>query len=123
MTVVNSPVSPVIDDLSEERASLSPRDAEARCEVHVTEAVDLLDTGTARVARVDDSTDEVLVDERANRAVLLSFKVLEMTESQVGDFRHHDRTPLKKRLDGVRMVPGAIARWGSYLAPGTVLMP
>ncbi|WP_308312799.1 hypothetical protein [Streptomyces sp. ISL-1] len=110
-----------MDDLWERRAELSPSDQEARR--HVAEAVDLLDTGIARVARVDDSNGEVVVDERAKRAVLLSFKVLEMTESTGGDFRHYDRTPLKKRLDGVRMVPGAIARWGSYLAPGTVLMP
>lgn len=46
-----------------------------------------------------------------------------MVRSQVGDFHHHDRIPLKTRLDGVRVVPGAIARWGSYLAPGVVLMP
>jgi 2,3,4,5-tetrahydropyridine-2,6-dicarboxylate N-succinyltransferase len=44
-------------------------------------------------------------------------------QSQVGDFRQHDRVPLKTRLDGVRVVPGAIARWGAYIAPGTVLMP
>jgi 2,3,4,5-tetrahydropyridine-2-carboxylate N-succinyltransferase len=121
MTHANSPISPVIDDLWERRTELSPRDQGARH--HVVEAVDLLDTGTARVAHVDANTDEVVVDERAKRAVLLSFKVLEMTESQVGEFRYRDRTPLKKRLGGVRMVPGAIARWGSYLAPGTVLMP
>jgi 2,3,4,5-tetrahydropyridine-2-carboxylate N-succinyltransferase len=41
----------------------------------------------------------------------------------VGDFHYHDRIPLKTRLEGVRVVPGAIARWGSYLAPGVVLMP
>jgi 2,3,4,5-tetrahydropyridine-2-carboxylate N-succinyltransferase len=41
----------------------------------------------------------------------------------VGDFHHHDRIPLKTRLDGIRIVPGAIARWGSYIAPGVVLMP
>ncbi|CAM5710481.1 2,3,4,5-tetrahydropyridine-2,6-dicarboxylate N-succinyltransferase [Streptomyces griseorubiginosus] len=121
MAHANSPISPVIDDLWERRTELSPRDQEARH--HVVEAVDLLDTGAARVAHVDANTDEVVVDERAKRAVLLSFKLLEMTESQVGEFRYHDRTPLKQTLGGVRMVPGAIARWGSYLAPGTVLMP
>jgi 2,3,4,5-tetrahydropyridine-2-carboxylate N-succinyltransferase len=46
-----------------------------------------------------------------------------MVRSQVGDFRYHDRVPLKTRLDGVRVVPGAIARWGAYIAPGAVLMP
>src|SRR3954471_9007145 len=86
-------------------------------------AVDLLDEGKARVATVDPATDEVIVDERAKRAILLAFKLLPMDRSQVGGFRYHDRIPLKTRLDGVRVVPGAIARWGSYLAPGVVLMP
>jgi 2,3,4,5-tetrahydropyridine-2-carboxylate N-succinyltransferase len=43
--------------------------------------------------------------------------------SQVGEFRYHDRVPLTSRLDGVRVVPGAIVRWGAYVAPGAVLMP
>ena len=64
-----------------------------------------------------------MVDERAKRAILLSFKVLPMAESAAGDFHYHDRVPLKTTYDGVRVVPGAIARWGSYLAPGVVLMP
>ncbi len=116
-----SPISSVIDELWERRAELSPQDADARKEI--VAAVDLIDAGTARVATVDEATDEVLVDERAKRAILLSFKVLEMTRALVGDFNYHDRIPLKTRLDGVRVVPGAIARWGSYLAPGVVLMP
>lgn len=116
-----SPLAPVVDELWERRAELTPADADAR--KLVVEAVDLLDTGVARVAWVDPDTDEVLVDERAKRAILLTFKLLEMTESSVGDFYHHDRMPLKKTFDGVRVVPGAIARWGSYFAPGVVLMP
>jgi 2,3,4,5-tetrahydropyridine-2-carboxylate N-succinyltransferase len=108
-----------IDGLWERRAELSPHDAEARGVV--VGAIDLLDKGTARVARLVDG--EVVVDERARRAILLGFKVLGMARSQVGDFQHHDRVPLKTTLDGVRVVPGAIARWGSYLAPGVVLMP
>ncbi|WP_336208099.1 2,3,4,5-tetrahydropyridine-2,6-dicarboxylate N-succinyltransferase [Nonomuraea sp. LPB2021202275-12-8] len=114
-----SPMPAVIDALWERRAELSPLDAEARNAV--VAAVDLLDRGKARVARL--SGGEVVVDERAKRAILLSFKVLGMARSQVGDFQHHDRVPLKNTFDGVRVVPGAIARWGSYLAPGVVLMP
>ncbi|MBX6769666.1 MAG: 2,3,4,5-tetrahydropyridine-2,6-dicarboxylate N-succinyltransferase [Actinomadura rubrobrunea] len=116
-----SPIPGVIDELWERRAELSPEDSEARAAI--VEAVDLIDTGRARVAQVDPESDEVVVDERAKRAILLSFKVLGMVRSQVGDFQYHDRIPLKSRLDGVRVVPGAIARWGSYLAPGVVLMP
>ena len=116
-----SPLSPQIDELWERRAELSPADADARDVVIA--AVDQLDTGAARVAFVDPATDTVVVDERAKRAILLSFRVLDMARSQVGDFQHHDRVPLKKNFEGVRVVPGAIARWGSYLAPGVVLMP
>ena len=121
MSDPKSPLPAIIDELWERRAELSPEDSAARAEV--VAAVDQIDAGEARAAFVDAETDEVVVDERAKRAILLAFKVLPMAQSQVGDFRHHDRVPLKTRLDGVRVVPGAIARWGAYIAPGTVLMP
>ena len=121
MSDFKSPLPAAIDELWERRAELTPEDAAARAEI-VT-AVDQIDAGTARVAVVDAGTDEVVVDERAKRAILLAFKVLPMERSQAGDFRYHDRVPLKTRLDGVRVVPGAIARWGAYIAPGAVLMP
>ncbi|GAA0950003.1 2,3,4,5-tetrahydropyridine-2,6-dicarboxylate N-succinyltransferase [Nonomuraea longicatena] len=114
-----SPLPQAVDELWERRAELSPTDAEARAVV--VAAVDLLDSGRARVARLVDG--EVVTDPRAMRAILLGFKLLGMARSQVGDFQHHDRIPLKTTFEGVRVVPGAIARWGSYVAPGAVLMP
>ena len=121
MSELTSPLAPAIDDLWEQRAELTPGNSAARAEV--VAAVDEIDAGRARVAFVDARTDEVVVDERAKRAILLAFRLLPMVQSQVGDFRQHDRVPLKTRLDGVRVVPGAIARWGAYIAPGAVLMP
>ena len=121
MTDVRSPLDPVVDELWERRAELSTGDDDAR--KAVVDAIDQLDAGTARVAWVDSETDAVVVDERAKRAILLSFKVLDMVESSAGDFRYHDRMPLKTTMPGVRVVPGAIVRWGSYLAPGVVVMP
>ena len=118
---VESPLPRVIDELWERRADLSPSDSAARAAV--VGAVDAIDAGDARVAWVDASSDAVVVDERAKQAILLAFRVLPMARSQVGDFRYDDRVPLKTRLDGVRVLPGAIARWGSYVAPGVVLMP
>jgi len=118
---LKSPLPEIIDELWERRSGLSPDDSAARAEV--VAAVDEIDAGNARVAFADPATGEVVVDERAKRAILLAFRVLPMVQSQAGDFRHHDRVPLKTRLDGVRVVPGAIARWGSYIAPGAVLMP
>ncbi len=119
MPAADSPISAVVDELWERRDTLTPADTEAR--TRVVEAVDLLDTGVARAAEVID--DEVVVDERAKRAILLSFRLLDMVESTAGDFRYHDRMPLKTALDGVRVVPGAIVRWGSFVAPGVILMP
>jgi 2,3,4,5-tetrahydropyridine-2,6-dicarboxylate N-succinyltransferase len=116
-----SPLPEVIDELWERRGELSPADEDARKDV--VGAVDAIDAGEARVAFVDPATDEVVVDERAKRAILLAFRVLPMARSQVGDFRYDDRVPLTTRLDGVRALPGSIVRWGAYVAPGAVLMP
>ncbi len=117
----SSPLDPRIDELWDRRAELTPADGQARA--LVIAAVDALDDGRARVALPDPATDEVVVDERAKRAILLAFRLLPMAQSQAGDFRYHDRVPLKTSWDGVRVVPGAIARWGAYVAPGAVLMP
>ncbi len=119
--VLSSPLPAVIDELWERRAELSPADEQARATV--VAAVDAIDAGQARVASVDPATDQVVVDERAKRAILLSFRVLPMARSQVGDFRYDDRVPLTTRLDGVRALPGSIVRWGAFVAPGAVLMP
>ncbi|MQA82435.1 MAG: 2,3,4,5-tetrahydropyridine-2,6-dicarboxylate N-succinyltransferase [Streptosporangiales bacterium] len=116
-----TPISAAIDDIWDARASLDPADPGTR--KVVVDAVDQLDAGTARVAWVDEHSDDVVVDERAKRAILLSFRVLDMVESGAGDFRYHDRVPVKERLGGARVVPGAVVRWGSYLAPGVVVMP
>jgi 2,3,4,5-tetrahydropyridine-2-carboxylate N-succinyltransferase len=111
----------VLDELWERRAELTPEDSAARAEV--VAAIDAIDAGEARVAWIDPASGQVAVDERAKRAILLAFRLLPMARSQVGDFRYNDRVPLKTRLDGVRVLPGAIARWGAYIAPGVVLMP
>ncbi|HEY3905721.1 MAG TPA: 2,3,4,5-tetrahydropyridine-2,6-dicarboxylate N-succinyltransferase [Streptosporangiaceae bacterium] len=110
-----------IDELWENRSGLTPEDAAAR--KLITAAVDLIDTGAVRVARIDPRTDQVVVDDRAKRAILLAFRAMPMEESQVGEFRYHDRVPLTSHLEGVRAVAGSIVRWGAYVAPGAVLMP
>ncbi|EIV95664.1 2,3,4,5-tetrahydropyridine-2,6-dicarboxylate N-succinyltransferase [Frankia sp. QA3] len=119
-TTFDSPIDPIIDELWDRRADLTPDDADAR--KTVVAAVDAIDAGVARVATVA-ADGSVVVDERAKRAILLSFKVLPMAESAAGDFQYHDRMPLKTRFDGVRVVPGAIVRWGAHVEPGAILMP
>ncbi|HEV3066961.1 MAG TPA: 2,3,4,5-tetrahydropyridine-2,6-dicarboxylate N-succinyltransferase [Streptosporangiaceae bacterium] len=119
--MADSKLDPQLDELWARRAEVTSDDAAARG--IVTAAVDALDAGEARVAWPDPATGEIVVDERAKQAIMLAFRLLPMARSRAGDFHYHDRVPLKTRLDGVRVVPGAIARWGCYLAPGVVLMP
>jgi 2,3,4,5-tetrahydropyridine-2,6-dicarboxylate N-succinyltransferase len=119
--VVASVLPAEIDGLWRRRADLTPADAKARDVV--VAAVDMIDSGQSRVAWPDPRSGQIVVDERAKRAILLAFRLLPMVASQVGDFRYHDRVPLTTRLDGVRAVAGSIVRWGAYIAPGAVLMP
>ena len=111
------------DDIAalwERRDGLDENDAEARAVV--TAAIDALDRGEARVAEVG-ADGEVVVHEWAKQAILLSFRLLGLADVEVGPYTYRDRIPLKRTFDGVRVLPGAIARWGSYCAPGVVLMP
>ena len=116
-------LSDSINALYEDAASLRPGDKEA--ERLVIEAIDLLDRGLERVAYVEEGTGEVVVNEWLKRAILLLFKLRTIETIDLGPFEYADKLPLKRGYEssGVRVVPGASARWGSYLAPGSVLMP
>ena len=111
-----------IGELWAERAGLSAGDAGARHVVH--EVIDLLDAGEVRVAEMTPD-GEVVVHEWLKQAILLLFKLSEMETTELGPFEFADKIPLKTRYRerGVRVVPGASARWGSYQAPGVVMMP
>jgi 2,3,4,5-tetrahydropyridine-2-carboxylate N-succinyltransferase len=69
--------------------------------------------------------DEVVVNEWAKHAILMWFRVQDMQILEAGPFEYVDKLPLKKgyKAAGVRVVPGASARFGSYLAPTVVMMP
>jgi 2,3,4,5-tetrahydropyridine-2,6-dicarboxylate N-succinyltransferase len=91
--------------------------------VTVEDTIAALDRGELRVAdRVDG---EWLVNEDAKRAILEYFRVRDLEPHEVGPFEYLDKIPLKRdyaRL-GVRVVPPATARYGSFLSRGVVLMP
>jgi len=112
-----------IDDLWERRDALEPDDHEA-AEV-VLEAVTLLDRGEARIAELDPATDEVVVHQWLKRPILLLFRQSKMDTIELGPFEFADKIPLKGGWAeaGVRVVPGASARFGSFLERGVILMP
>jgi 2,3,4,5-tetrahydropyridine-2-carboxylate N-succinyltransferase len=112
-----------ITQLFEHRDDLGAVMSETEAATHVREAIDLLDTGRARVAEVVDG--EPVVHQWLKQAILLLFKLAHMETMELAPFEFRDKIPLKRHYEaaGVRVVPGAQARWGSYLAPGVVMMP
>jgi 2,3,4,5-tetrahydropyridine-2-carboxylate N-succinyltransferase len=94
----------------------------------IEEAVGLLDRGEIRIAEPppEGSSDgEWTVNEWAKMAVLLYFRVRGLETTTAGPFEYHDKLPLKTGYagSGVRVVPPGVARYGSYLSPGAILMP
>jgi 2,3,4,5-tetrahydropyridine-2-carboxylate N-succinyltransferase len=82
-----------------------------------------LDRGDLRVA--EPVGQDGLVNDEAQEAILEYFRLREMEPQEVGPFSYHDKIPLKRDYDklGVRVVPPATARYGSFLSPGVVMMP
>jgi 2,3,4,5-tetrahydropyridine-2-carboxylate N-succinyltransferase len=89
----------------------------------IREVIDLLDTGVLRVAEPNGS--DWLVNEWVKKAVVLYFPIQKMETLEAGIFEYHDKIPLKRNFEarGIRVVPNAVARHGSYIASGTILMP
>jgi 2,3,4,5-tetrahydropyridine-2,6-dicarboxylate N-succinyltransferase len=111
-----------IEELWERRDELGPA-SKAEADV-VRQAIGLLDSGQARVAELSVGGD-VVVHEWLKRAILLFFKVSAVEVTELGPFEYADRLPLKHGFQeaGVRVVPGASARWGSFIGRGAVMMP
>lgn len=86
--------------------------------------IELIDKGKLRVAQpLEDGSWQV--NEWVKKAVVLFFPIQKMETIEVGPFEFHDKIPLKKDYasQGVRVVPHAIARYGSFLEPGVIMMP
>ena len=113
------------DDLAREIERLwdAPADEAAGGTEVVDEAVRLLDEGDVRVA--ERGADGWVVNEWTKKAILLLFRFRDMEPVEVGPFEYLDKVPVKRDYAGrgVRVVPPAVARFGSFLSPGVVLMP
>jgi len=86
-------------------------------------AIASLDAGTLRVA--ERVGDEWITHGWLQQALALYFRMRVSTTFELGPFEFHDKIPLKKGLAqaGVRVVPPGVARYGSFLEPGVILMP
>lgn len=117
---------PLVEAAFADRSLLS----DARHRVAVLDAIAALDEGRLRVAAPTSPGDERgggewEVHAWVKQAVLLYFALRGMERMEVGPFEFHDKIPLKHGLDvaGVRVVPPGVARYGSFLERGVVLMP
>jgi 2,3,4,5-tetrahydropyridine-2-carboxylate N-succinyltransferase len=89
----------------------------------VEEAIALLDRGEARVAEPDG--DGWRVNEWLKLAILLYFRLRKVEPMEVGGLQFLDKIPVKRdyAARGVRVVPPGVARYGSFLSEGVILMP
>ncbi len=106
----------------EELAEITPENDEARRDVELV--ITKLDDGQLRVAEIDQR-GEVVVHEWVKQAILLLFRLRKLEKYESGPFEYLDKLELKSDYErrGVRVVPGAVARRGSYISPGVILMP
>ncbi len=89
----------------------------------IHEVVDQLDQGVLRVAQKEP--DGWKVNDWVKKAVILYFPIRKMETIETPPFEFHDKIPLKSgyKAKGVRVVPHAVARHGSYISKGVILMP
>jgi len=109
----------IINKVWEERVLLD----ESHTQEIIKSIIEDLDKGKLRVAEPAD--DGWIVNEWVKKAVILYFPMSEMKKSVAGPMEFHDKMELKTGYDelGVRVVPHAVARYGSYIAKGVVMMP
>jgi 2,3,4,5-tetrahydropyridine-2-carboxylate N-succinyltransferase len=91
--------------------------------VSTEQIIEQLDRGELRVAEKVDG--EWRVNEDVKAAILDFFRIRQMETIELGPYEYRDKIPLKRGFEelGVRVVPPATARYGSYLSPGVVMMP
>ncbi len=124
-----SNIQDIIEGAFENRANISPSNVSNEVKVAVIDAIGQLDSGKARVA--EKVNGEWIVNDWLKKAVLLSFRIEENSVMPGGAAQYYDKVPPKFASQsaeefekmGVRIVPNAMARRGSYVAPNTVLMP
>ncbi len=85
--------------------------------------IEHLDKGKIRVA--ERTGEDWQVNQWVKKAVILYFPIRQMETIEVPPFEFHDKIPLKTGYAGlgVRVVPHAVARYGSFLARGVIMMP
>ena len=109
----------IVEQAWEERELLK----EAETQKAIREVIGLIDRGELRCA--SPSAEGWTINTWVKKAVVLYFPIQKMKTLEAGIFEYHDKIPLKSGYQdkGIRVVPHAVARYGAFIAPGTILMP
>jgi 2,3,4,5-tetrahydropyridine-2,6-dicarboxylate N-succinyltransferase len=109
----------IIEAAWQDRTKLSDEKTIATIKALIEE----LDKGVKRVA--EPGSNGWVVNEWIKKGVILYFPIQKMKTIEVGPFEFHDKMELKRGYEklGVRVVPPAVARYGSYISKGVILMP
>jgi 2,3,4,5-tetrahydropyridine-2-carboxylate N-succinyltransferase len=109
----------IVEQAWEERELLK----ESGTQKAIREVIGLIDRGELRCA--SPSAEGWTINTWVKKAVVLYFPIQKMQTLEAGIFEYHDKIPLKSGYQdkGIRVVPHAVARYGAYIAPGTILMP
>ncbi len=109
----------LIDSAWLDRALLKDKEVQQA----VFAVVEMLDKGQLRVA--SPAGDGWQVNDWVKKAVILYFPLRQMETLEAGPLEFHDKIPLKHNYEelGIRVVPHAVARYGSYISPGVIMMP
>lgn len=119
----------IIEGAFEDRAKLTPQNTPSDIKQAINDIIEHLDQGKVRIA--EKMNNEWRVNEWLKKAVLLYFRTHDNDVISAEFTQFYDKVPLKYHqkthdqfiAEGVRIVPPAIARKGSYIAPNTILMP
>ena len=86
-------------------------------------AIKNLDEGKIRIA--DKIKEKWIINDWIKKAVILYFPISKMEKSNAGPLEFYDKIPLKDNYKNknIRVVPHAVARFGSFISPGVILMP
>ena len=120
----------IIDAAWEDRANISISSGSKEVQDAVEHVISQLNNGSLRIA-TKQSVGQWTVHQWLKKAVLLSFRLKDNAIMRSGDLAFYDKVPTKfahlseaeLKATGVRVVPPAVARRGSYIAKGAILMP
>lgn len=113
------PYQEIIEKAWDDRSLISKPEVQDNIRQIIAE----LDAGSLRVASFEN--EKWIVNDWIKKAVILYFPIQQMKVMEAGPMEFHDKMELKRNYKekGIRVVPHAVARYGSFIASGVILMP